>query len=320
MNRMIKIWLIVAGSLFAAGALIFVTVMTAVGWDFSRLSTVKYETNEYGITEDYDDVAITTDTADIEFVLSADGKTEVVCYEAEKFKHSVSVKDGTLTVEPEGVRGWGDHIGIDFNTPKITVYLPRAEYGSLTVKSDTGSVKMGNFFTLKSLDVTCGTGDAVCSVSVFDGAKIKCSTGDITLEGCSVGSLSLAVSTGSISVSGVSCAGDADVTVSTGRTKIEGLACKSFTSSGNTGDLSMKGVIASEAFDIKRTTGDVTFDGCDAADITVSTGTGDVMGTLCTSKVFTAKTGTGRVVLPDERTGGACRITTSTGNIIIVVE
>ena len=42
-----KIWLIVAAALVLVGGGLFVVTMTMIGWDFSKLSTVKYETNKY---------------------------------------------------------------------------------------------------------------------------------------------------------------------------------------------------------------------------------------------------------------------------------
>lgn len=46
-----------------------------------------------------DGISMNTDTADIIFALSDDGKCKVECREEENAKHSVTVKDGTLVVE-----------------------------------------------------------------------------------------------------------------------------------------------------------------------------------------------------------------------------
>lgn len=71
---------------------------------------------------------------------------------------------------------------------------------------------------------------------------------------------------------------------------------------------------------IKRSTGDVTFENCDAGELAVKTSTGDVTGLLRSGKVFLVETSTGSVDVPaDEFRAGACRITTSTGDIKIRV-
>ena len=94
-----KIWLITAASLILAGCLIFGGLMTFMKWDFNKLSTTKYETNEYEIIDSYNNISIITNTSDVIFVPS--DKTSIVCYEEEKLNHSVTVKDGTLIIERE---------------------------------------------------------------------------------------------------------------------------------------------------------------------------------------------------------------------------
>ena len=94
-----KIWLIVAAALVVLGLLTWAVVMSIFGWNFSKLNTAKYETNEYTVTEVFNDISIDTKTANIEFLLSDDDSCRVVCHEMVKAKHSVSVKDGTLKIK-----------------------------------------------------------------------------------------------------------------------------------------------------------------------------------------------------------------------------
>ena len=319
MKRAVRAWLIVAASLFLVGALTFVGAMAAMSWDFTRLSTKKFETNEYNIEERFESISADIDTADLHILPSDDGKVRVVFYEEADHKHSATVVDGELKLGSNCEKGWLDHIGISFVSPKITLYMPMGGYEKLSVKGDTGDVEVAKDFTFSEIDVLVSTGDVRCFASATDNVKIKASTGHISAENIKAGSLELAVSTGDISIMGVECKGGVRIAVSTGKTDIVGLNCTALTTSGSTGDISMKNVVATEAFDIKRTTGDVKLDGCDAPDINVRTDTGDVVGTLLSNKIFTTKTSTGRVVLPDIRTGGSCSITTSTGDIIISI-
>ena len=70
MNKAVKIWLIVASALVLVGAIMFFGVMSAMEWNFLRLSTEKYETNKHEISEDFESISIKTDTPDIVFLLS----------------------------------------------------------------------------------------------------------------------------------------------------------------------------------------------------------------------------------------------------------
>lgn len=317
MKKSTKAWLITAGSLVLLGCIIFVCTMSVLKWDFQKLSTVKYETNTYDVTDAFNDISLTTDTADIIFALSGDGKCRVECYEEENAKHSVTVENNELVVKINEQKSWYDYIGFYLGSPKITVYLPKAEYGVLTINESTGSIKAPKDLSFKSADISVSTGDIDFFAASQEAVKIKTSTGNICIENNTVGSLDLSVTTGKATVSGVTCNGGITVGVSTGKAALTDIACKSVTSSGSTGDIYLKNVVAAEKLSIERSTGNVKFDRSDAAEIFVKTNTGNVTGSLLTDKVFITQTDTGDVSVPKTVTGGRCEIKTDTGDIKI---
>ena len=295
-----KILLIIAISLIVAGSIIFVCAMTSIGWDFSKLSRAKYVTNSYDIDEPYKEISIKAETADIVFAVSEDSSYRVECYEQERVKHEVSVKDGTLMIAINDTRAWHDYIGFNFDSPKITVYMPAGEYGALSIKLSTGNVEVSRDFCFNSIDISSSTG----KITNFASAK-----GDVKLE----------VSTGKILVSNIS-AGSLDVKVSTGDANISSVRCKSFASDGSTGDIELEDVIAEERLTIKRSTGDISFDECDAGELFIQTSTGNVEGSLLSEKIFIVDTDTGSKKVPSSTVGGKCEIKTDTGNIKISIK
>ena len=320
MSKKNKLWIIIAASFLAVGLILFAGAMIALDFDFTRLSTVKYETNTLKISEDFSKISIDADTADIEFVPSDNKQCEIVCFEEEKVKHSAAVEDGTLTIAAVDTRKWYDHIGISFVEPKVTVYLPKAEYDELIIKGKTGDIEIPNDFTFDTVDISSKTGNVECHASASELMKIKLSTGDVNVENISAGALDLSVTTGNVTVSSVYCEGDIKVAVSTGRTNLTDVSCRSVISSGSTGNVSLKNVVAAESFSIERSTGNVSFEDSDAAEIYVKTSTGNVKGTLLSEKIFITETSTGRVDVPKTAAGGKCEITTSTGNIQIGIK
>lgn len=318
MRTKTKVWLIIAVTLVLLGGILFAGVMSTLGWDFSKLSTAKYETNTYEINEAFNAVSMNTDTADIVFAVSDDEICKVVCYEQENAKHSAVVENNTLTIRVADQREWYQYIGINFSTPKITVYLPQNPYTALLIKESTGAIEMPKDFKFEDVDISLSTGDVKFFASVSDVLKINTSTGAIHVENISAGALDLSVSTGKVTVTGVDC-GDVKINVSTGKTNMTDIRCKNLLSSGDTGDISLKNVIATEKFSIERSTGNVKLEKSDAAEIYIETDTGDVTGTLLTEKVFIAETDTGRVDVPKTTTGGKCEIETDTGNIKITI-
>lgn len=320
MRKTAKIWLVIAASLVFVGLIMFAAVMSEYKWDFSKLSTGKYETNTYEISEEFSNLSMNTDTADIIFALSDDGKCRVECYEEEKAKHSVAVQENTLVIKMIDEKSWYDYIGINFGSPKITVYLPKAEYTSLFINGSTGDIEIPKNFKFEGVDISLSTGDVNFFASASKLIVIKTSTGNICVENTSAGTLDLSASTGRITVSNVICGGDANINVSIGRTNLNNIECKNITSCGDTGDISLNNVIAAEKFSIKRSTGDVRFDGSDAAEILVETDTGDVTGTFLSEKTFFVETDTGTVDVPESITGGRCEITTDTGDIELDIQ
>ena len=319
MRKGTKIWLIVAASLIVLGAILFVGAMTMIKWNFTSLATDEYETNTHEIGENFENISIDTNTADVSFLPSESEGVRVVCYEDVKCKHKVEVINGTLTVAAEDTRQWYDHISIFHRAPKIFVYLPEGAYGSLTIKESTGDVEVPKDFSFTEAHVTLTTGDVRWSASVTDSLKLRSTTGKLSISDCSAETAELSVTTGNVTVTGVSVTGDVSLRVNTGKARLTDLTCRSLFSEGDTGDLVMKNVIAAEDFSLKRSTGDVTFEGCDASEIRVTTDTGDVRGSLLSEKVFLVDTDTGRKEVPNTVTGGRCEITTDTGDIKITI-
>ena len=303
MRTKTKVWLLIATFCVLAGCVLFAGVMTSLEWDFLRLSTTEYETNIHEISQDFDRISMNTDTADIVFLLSNDGRCRVECYEETNEKHTVAVEDGVLHIERENEKNVFHligFIGLNFDTPKITVYLPKTEYTSLLIQESTGDIEIPGDFLFENVDISSNTGDVSFQASATGTIKIETSTGDIRMENLSAEALELAVSTGKILL--------ADI------------VCQNLTSTGETGDISLKNVIAEARISIERDTGDVRFEGVDAGEIYVTTDTGDVTGTLLTDKQFTAKSDTGRVRVPQSTAGGKCQITTTTGDIRLEIQ
>jgi len=319
MRTSTKAWLVIAALLVLIGCIVFGGVMSMYKWDFSKLSTVKYENNDHVINEDYRDISVITETADVVFVPSENLITSVSCYEQKNTKHSVTVKGGALVIEVVDTRKWYEYIGINFGTPKITVSIPQGEYGTLSVKSTTGCVEIPKDFKFECVDVSVSTGKVTNHASASELIKIKTSTGKVCVENVSADILDLSVTTGNVDVSNVNCESDITVGVSTGKAYFTNTKCKNFVSSGSTGDIFLDNVIAEDRISIKRSTGDVKFNGCDAGELSIKTDTGDVKGDLLTEKVFWAQTDTGKLDVPKSLTGGKCEINTNTGDIVMSI-
>ncbi|MDE5917327.1 MAG: DUF4097 domain-containing protein [Oscillospiraceae bacterium] len=320
MNNVKKVWIIAAISLLIVGAIIFTGAMTALDFDFTKLSTEKYETNSYEVSEDFSKISIDVTTADIVLASSDNENCKVVCYEQKKLKHSIAVKDDTLIIDTIDTRKWYDYLGIAFENMKMTVYLPQDKYTSLLINTATGDVEIPKNFTFENIDVTSATADAFCYASASDTIKIETDTGDIKVDTISAKNINLFTATGNINMNTVTSEGLVYAETDTGKIKSTDMNCKSFSADSHTGNIILNNVIASDNFTIESSTGDVKFDRSDASTISVKSNTGDITGTLLSEKVFITKTSTGDISVPKTASGGICDIKTQTGDIEIDIQ
>lgn len=321
MSNGTKAALITGTVLVLVGLIGFCCAMTINRWDFKRMNTMKYETNTYDVNEDFQNIAINTDTDDIIFALSKDGTCKVVCVEREKVRHTVKVQEDTLSITVTDSRNWMDNLfSFSAEVPKITVFLPESRYGALQVRESTGDIDLPEDFSFESIDIKASTGDVNCGASAAGLLQIRLSTGDIRMNQVSAEDLTLSVTTGHVDVTSAVCRGHFDLTVSTGKSELTDIRCRSFSTKGDTGNIKMDSLIAEESISVERTTGKVKFEKCDAAEIFIETDTGDVAGTLLSDKVFITESDTGRIDVPKTITGGRCEITTDTGDIKVSVK
>ena len=301
MKRAAKVCLIIAVIMIISGGAVFCAAMQKIGWDFSSFGGGKYVTRTVPVTGDFQNISVSGDTDDVSFLLSDDGKCRVEFYESEIRPHDASVENGTLSVRCADTREWYVKFPVvSVETPVIKIYLPRKEYGAVSVRSDTGDVTVPKEFSFESVGITTDTGDVDLLASAAGTVRIETDTGDILCEGVKADEVSLTVNTGKVDAISVSCG--------------------SFASTGDTGDISMKDVIAARTLTVVRGTGDVSFNKCDAGSLSVETDTGDVGGSLLTPKVFIATSDTGSIDVPGSASGGTCTVTTDTGDIKLTVD
>ncbi|MBQ4156256.1 MAG: DUF4097 family beta strand repeat protein [Clostridia bacterium] len=186
---------------------------------YSLANPCELETHEYEIEESFKDIKITTDTADIQFIPSKSPNSFIVCEEEKNEKHSVIVKENTLRIEVDDNNKWYEDLGINFCTPKITVYLGESEYGNISLKTDTGNILLDNIIANGKL-------------------ATEIDTGDVNFESCDASELFIKIDTGNVLINDV---------ITTGKLAIE----------TDTGDVNFEACDASEVF-IKTDTGNVT--------------------------------------------------------------
>ena len=327
-------WMLAAALLTVIGLVIGFSSFAAAGFDFNILNTKDFTKNSYTLTESFNNLSFATDTADIVFIPTDDGTARVECYEFEDELHDVKIEDGTLKVtKPENTYLTGI-ISFTVTSPKITVFIPKGEFGTLKIETSTGDVCIPADLSFESIDVLTSTGD--CELYSSSKSYVKCSTdtGDVTVANAKCTVLDVVVSGANVSLSSITCTGDATVRITTGDLHVNTVRASSFSTFGSAGDAQIELVTVArgltverstgdvelarciaDSFTVSTTTGDVEFSACDCAALNVSTVTGDVCGSLLSPKIFSANTKTGDVSIPTGQLGGLAVINTTTGDI-----
>ena len=279
--------------------------------------------NETTTVEAFTNFDVNLLTSDFELKTSSDGTYSVEVNEYEKMPHKIEVVDGTLTIKQSNQWNWYERI-FDFGFSKeyVKVYAPAGAYANFKIDNDTGDVDLPAEFSFATMNLDLNTGKANINSSATEYIKIEGNTGDVKINEVNTASLNIDIDTGDITLTKVNVTKDISLKTDTGRTTLNQTTFENMKIDVGTGDVKLINTVGTGKITIKASTSDVTFDSSDSHDLDVDTDTGDVEGTLLTGKVFDARSGTGKVKVPDNdmTTGGTCKIRTDTGKINISIK
>ncbi|MBO7187327.1 MAG: DUF4097 family beta strand repeat protein [Clostridia bacterium] len=257
MKKGLKICLLLATSFILVGAIIFTVCMSFLGWDFNKLSTFKFQEKQYEISESFQNILIETLDTDIEFKLSTDDKTTVVCYEKVKVYHTVSAENGTLKIKCTDDRKLFDYLGFSFSSPKITVFLPSESYNDIDIKLTTGDILINNL-TVNKLNIALTTGDITIKNTTCSDFTTNGTTGDITLINLiATNKISAVTSTGDIEFY-LCDANEIYLKTTTGDIDGSLLTGKTFSAKTTTGDIKIPQNSSGGLCTLITTTGDIS--------------------------------------------------------------
>ena len=235
----------------------FLLVLVAGVVLYSLARPYELETHEYEIKENFNDIKITTDIADIQFILSENPSTFIVCEEEKNANHSVTVKENTLRIEIVDDQKWYEDIGIKLRTPKITVYLGKSEYGNISLETDTGNILLDNIIATGKLATETDTGNVNFEACDASEVFIKTVTGNVLLDDViTTGKLTIQTDTGNVKFEACD-ASEVIIKTDTGNVTGSFLTDKVVFAESNTGKIDIPKVIADEKCEIITDTGNI---------------------------------------------------------------
>ena len=314
MKKILVVCIIIGVILLAAGGVV-------LGLAIKNHQTVEpTETHTYTLEGDITNINVDVSIAKVKFVASEEGKKEVVCVDSEKRYHTAAVENGTLNIKYVDASKWYEGV-FSFNSElSVTIYIPAGEYDTLRCEASTGSIEIPADFTFNSANIEVSTGAVLINSNIKGALNVTASTGAVYVKDLSAKSLNAKASTGAVRIENVTVEDGAVVETSTGKSEMSNLTAKSLNVNASTGNVTLSNTVIAEAIVIETSTGNVRFNDSDGASIKVTTDTGDVEGTVLTSKIFYAKSDTGRIDVPIGTSGGVFEIKTDTGDISLRIK
>lgn len=264
----IKIFVILGLILLVAGLAVFVGGMTAGGWDFSILNTVRYTQKSYdaegGVTSvhiEYSNAAISVEYSETAERVHIDYPVRLNERDEESAQIEITEKDGTLAVIEhvdweKNLFQWS--LG---NSPAVRVVLPAGQNIALDLYTQNGSISLNaDGEALPSLDLHSNNGSISASGALTVAENATFST-----------------SNGAVEVSGVSAAGDLLLRTSNGSMRAENISADSLEARSSNGSLRLADIAAADSLTAKTAHGSVElFGNVTAKMLTASTSAGDI--------------------------------------------
>ena len=306
----------------AAGLLISFIALAALDFNFFEMGTMEPVTNTYTVTDRFTNIKVWGAECDVRLVPSEDNTCAVLCHETDRITHTVTVKNGTLTIERTDNRKWYEHIGFTWSywgPMEVIVSLPERAYGDLYVRTASGEVEIPSDFSFDRAEVDGTSGNVRFTAAVKGAARLKTVSGDIKAGGMSPETLTATSTSGDITLDAIAVSGAFACKTVSGWQTIRDLTCRGATLNTTSGDVTVSDLIASENIRMEAVSGRLSLARCDADTLWLKTVSGDVTGTLRTEKVFVTHTTSGSVRVPDSTSGGTCEVKTVSGSIHLAV-
>ncbi len=264
----VKTFVILGAILLVAGVAVFVGGMTAGGWDFSILNTVRYTQKSYdaegavtSVHIEYSNAAISVEYSETAERVHIDYPVRLNERDEESAQIEITEKDGALTVVEhveweKNLFQWS--LG---NSPAVRVVLPAGQNIALDLCTQNGSISLNaDGEALPSLDLHSNNGSISASGALTVAEDATFST-----------------SNGSVEVSGVSAAGDLTLRTSNGSMRAENISADSLEARSSNGSLRLTDIAAADSLTAKTNNGAIELLGdITAKMLTVSTSAGDI--------------------------------------------
>ena len=238
MNQREKGAIKIALVLIGIGALIFCGALASSGFNPLELSrsVSGYEQRSAQFVGPFSRVSIEDVDANVRILPTKDARCTVYYDETDRSGYHLNIQDDALVIAHE--RSWLDSFGIIMSAPKLTVYLPEAQYDAVDVRVVSGSIQIEGL-DIKEMDLATTSGKIQLSdANVTGEVALKTISGGIKVEALRAGSLTAKTTSGGIRLDDVD-AEELELHSTSGSIKGELMSGKEFEASSVSGRISV---------------------------------------------------------------------------------
>ena len=314
-----KIALWAAGILIVLGAVLGVGATLLGDLTLESLDAQELVTETVPIHGDFKNISINDSFSNIHFLPSEDDTCKLVFTRLTDVTYSAEVEGDTLTILGQDGREWYEMIQFGSGSPwgdlEMVVYLPKTQYGDLTILSGAGNLNIPENFVFDTAFLVTASGCVTFRGGVERTLTLQTASGDILAENVRVESLTANSSSGTIALNTVTVGENLSLDTTSGDVDLTAVECGELRINSTSGEVECQNVLAGRTMQIQTASGEIDVVNCDASHVKLTSSSGDITGTLRTPKVYHADSDSGNVEVPRTTTGGPCEIYTSSGDI-----
>ncbi|MBQ4072016.1 MAG: DUF4097 family beta strand repeat protein [Clostridia bacterium] len=253
--------LIIALIILGAGLVLSFVAFAVAGFNVDNLNAKNITEKDYIFEEQtLDSIVIDAVTADVRVIASDTATKAYLTVRADSRKaQTVKCEGGVLTVDLDTLP-WYKTIGIGWGNEQITLTIPKARQGDISIKLTTGDVDVVGV-SAESLTAEVTTGDiGLDRVDISGRLTLTSTTGDMTVEHArALGAVTVMATTGDVELSFTDTPKSIDVELTTGDVEMDLVNTMNFNVETTTG---RKRVPHSDpsapVCRVKTTTGDIS--------------------------------------------------------------
>ena len=211
-------------------------------------------------------------------------------------------------------------MGLFLGEIHLDVYLAQTDYDRLEVSTASGRIRIPAEFHFGEAQGKSASGSIDFSAGVEGSLTLETASGTIEVDGVDPEQLTVLSRSGRIALRNVRAKGEVAGENASGGLSLEKVSCESLSARTLSGSIVMADVVATEALSARSESGRIRLDRCDGDTLSLHSASGSITGTLRSDKVFFPESASGTIRVPHTATGGACEVTTRSGNIDLAIE